>query len=173
MADRAHLIAVTDALNQTTKSSVEQNMIDIKDMEVKYVSIFGAESCGDGEVARVEAALDITLPSDLKEIAKFYSGGFLGGISHYEIAVAGEAKNIVQQTLKVRAAIGLERNFVILAEPAGSIIVLNVLGNPSVIWCDAVDAENLNSKKFANAPDEWGTYSSFFSYLLDQQEENS
>lgn len=146
-------------------------MTDIAELKKKYIALYGAEGCAAEELLRVEDALNVQLPDDFKMISEFYSGGFLGGISHHEIAAHGEATNIVQETLRIRGAIGLNKAFIVLAEPSGSLIVLDVRGNPSVIWCDAVEAVSLNSMEFVNKPDVWESYASFFSYLMSQEDE--
>lgn len=128
-------------------------MMNIEKLQQKYTALYGIEGCAEGELGFIEHALDNKLPEDFKEIASFYSGGFLGGISHYKIASSGDATNIVQETLRIRSAIGLGKEFIVLAEPSGSIIVLDVLRRPAVIWCDAVDADNINTMNFSNKPD--------------------
>jgi hypothetical protein len=103
-------------------------MTDIADLKKKYIALYGAEGCTAEELLRIEAALDVQLPDDFKMISELYSGGFLGGISHHEIATHGEATNIVQETLRIRKAIGLNKALVVLAEPSGSLVVLDVRG---------------------------------------------
>ncbi|UFH51178.1 SMI1/KNR4 family protein [Pseudomonas sp. KNUC1026] len=145
-------------------------MVDIDELKGNYLSKYGAEPCSEAEFKRIESALSVKLPDDFKRISMFYSGGLLGGISHHEIASKGEAATIVEETLRIRAAIGIDRRFVVLAEPSGSVIVLNVSGKPSVVWCDAVDARNINSFDFSAQPDVWDSYAAFFSYLLEKEE---
>ncbi|RJG37254.1 SMI1/KNR4 family protein [Motilimonas pumila] len=146
-------------------------MVDIIDLKNRYDAIYGCEAVDERVVSNIEVQLGLTLPSDFKEISLFYSGGLLGGVSHHEIACIGDATNIVQETLTLRDAIGLQDNFIVIAEPSESLIVLNVAGNPSVIWCDAVEAKNLNSMNFANQPETWESYSDFFDYLIVEEED--
>lgn len=146
-------------------------MTDIAELKEKYIELYGAEGCSPGELAKIETALNVQLPYDFKKISEFYSGGFLGGISHHEIATHGEATNIVQETLRIREATGLNNEFIVLAEPSGSIIVLDVRGKSSVIWCDAVEVDCLNTMEFVTKPDIWDSYASFFLYLLNQENE--
>ncbi|RAU45523.1 MULTISPECIES: SMI1/KNR4 family protein [unclassified Pseudomonas] len=146
-------------------------MTDIAKLKDKYIAIYGFEGCSAEELRQIEDALGVRLPDDFKIISEFYSGGFLGGISHHEIAAHGEATNIVQETLRIRAATGLSQDYVVLAEPSGSLIVLNVTRPPSVIWCDAVEVNKLNTMEFVNEPDSWSSYASFFEYLLSHEDE--
>ena len=119
-------------------------MIDIKSLKKRYEDIYGIEVCAVEVMGSIEKELDIKLPNDFKEIASFYSGGLVGGISHYDIAVSEGTSTMVQETLRIRKAAGVNNNFVVLAEPSGSLIVMNVSGVPGVLWCDANDAENIN-----------------------------
>ncbi len=146
-------------------------MIDINSLKQRYDAIYGSEPCGDGVISEIETNLDVQLPSDFKRVSDFYSGGFLGGISHHEIAGTGEATNIVRETLRLRESIGLAENYVVVAEPSESLIVLNTKGKPTVIWCDAVEAKNINAGSFSNKPDTWESYGEFFEYLLDEEED--
>ena len=146
-------------------------MLNIKDLEKRYIELYGKEPCSEMALKEIEDKLDIELPSDFKEIACFYSGGLLGGVSHHEIASAGCATNILNETMRLRESIRLDNHFVVLAEPSESIIVLNVSEVPAVIWCDAVDAININSASYNNQPDTWESYSEFFSYLLSEEED--
>lgn len=143
-------------------------MINIDDLKERYKSIYGLEGCSVKVLREIEKVLETKLPTDFKEIANFYSGGLLGGISHYEIASAEGASAILQETLRLRKAVGINKDYVVLAEPPGSLIVMNVVSG--VLWCDANDAENINSKAFENEPDRWDCYASFFNYLLDREE---
>ena len=146
-------------------------MVDIDTLRKRYIAEFGDEPCSSQVLSDVESALDVQLPEDFKQISTFDSGGYLGGISRHEIACMGDATNIVRETLRLRDSIGLDSNYIVIAEPAESLIVLNTTGKPAVIWCDAVEAKNINSQEFINLPDTWENYSDFFEYLLDEEED--
>jgi len=146
-------------------------MINIIELKCRYDAIYGCEPVGEGVISKIEGELDLNLPRDFKEISLFYSGGFLGGVSHHEIACVGDATNIVQETLRLRGAIGLGHNFVVISEPSESLIVLNLAGSPAVIWCDAVESKNLNSMDFVNQPGIWESYGDFFDYLITEEED--
>ncbi|MEE4688327.1 SMI1/KNR4 family protein [Pseudomonas alliivorans] len=139
------------------------------DLKKRYVNFYEAEAVSVEELKSVEIRLGVKLPDDFNEISKFYNGGLLGGISHNEISSSGSATNIVDETIRLRNAISLDQNYIVLAEPPGSLIVLNISGVPAVIWCDAVDAGNINFQSFANDPDVWESYSDFFEFLLDRE----
>ncbi len=148
-------------------------MANIQKLKEHYTRIYGNEPVRTDTLKIIEDKLGIELSPDFKEIAGFYSGGFLGGISHHAIAAEGAATNIVDETLRIRKAIGLVDSFVVIAQPSESLIVLNVdkeNGYPEVVWCDAVEAKNLNAYDFMNAPDTWDSYMEFFSHLLDDED---
>ncbi|MEE4375824.1 SMI1/KNR4 family protein [Pseudomonas alliivorans] len=145
-------------------------MQSLNDLKKRYVNFYEAEAVSVAELKSVEISLGVKLPDDFNEISKFYNGGLLGGISHNEISRSGSATNVVDETIRLRNTISLDKNYIVLAEPPGSLIVLNISGVPAVIWCDAVDAKNINSQSFANDPDVWESYSGFFEFLLDREE---
>ncbi len=146
-------------------------MIDIGVLKKRYITEFGEEPCKPKVLLEIESVLNVKLPNDFKEIASFYSGGFLGGISHHSLAIKGEATSIVQETLRIREAISLDNDYLVLAEPPESIIVMKCTGSPAILWCDAVEVRNINSQKFENTPDTWDSYSAFFKHLLDEEDE--
>ena len=145
-------------------------MTDIKDLENKYVSMYGNEGCPAGIIETIENALALKLPDDFKQVSCFYSGGLLGGISHHEIALESAAATITEETLRLRESIGLDNKYIVLAEPSESLIVMDTRGIPAVIWCDAIEAEKLSSMNFSTKPDIWSSYADFFAYLLEQDE---
>ncbi|OUM05740.1 SMI1/KNR4 family protein [Pseudomonas syringae] len=148
-------------------------MSNIENLKEKYKAYYDLDSGSKEALESIEKELAIKLPLDFKQIAMFYNGGLLGCISHHAISSETNPLNIVDETLRLRKSINLTDNYIVLAEPAESIIVLDVSSVPAVIWCDAIDAidaENINTKKFSTPPDSWDSYASFFSYLLDREE---
>ncbi|WP_133248860.1 SMI1/KNR4 family protein [Pseudomonas sp. CC120222-01a] len=143
--------------------------MSVRELMERYISLYGEEPCAEGVLAGIEAALNITLPQGFKQISKFYSGGMLGGISHYSIADSSDDYSILNETLKLRHAIELSNEYVVIAEPPGSIIYMNVVRKPEVIWCDAVEARSVNTGFFSGAVDTWETYEEFFDYLLERE----
>jgi len=144
--------------------------VDRTDLQRRYLASFSADGVPTSELARIEDRLGVRLPQDFCSIAKFYRGGLLGDVSHNAIADGGAADNIVEETLRVRNAVDLPDRYLVLAEPPGSIIVLDsVVGG--VKWLDAADVIRLSTgEKFSAAVQEWPSYSSFFEYLLDCQD---
>ena len=147
---------------------------DIGQLKEQYLGLFGDEGVSDDSLGSIESSLGISLPDDAKEIASFYGGGMVGGVSHHAFASEGPANNVVDETKRLRDAIQLLPKFVVLAEPANSLIVLDTSppsDGPVVMWCDAQDATRLGKEQLASSPDVWNSYTEFFAYLLEEEED--
>jgi hypothetical protein len=57
--------------------------MSIGQLRDQYIILFGQEPAKDGVLDQIERELDVVLPTDFREICSFYSGGIVGGISHY------------------------------------------------------------------------------------------
>jgi hypothetical protein len=147
-------------------------MTDIQELKKRYENLFPIEGVEDHILVKIEKMLNIELPDDFRKIASFYSGGLLGGISHFAIAFEGITPNIVEETARLRAAINLPSRFMVLAEPSESLIVMDTKAKnkSSVIWCDATDVIRLDDTSFISTPETWDTYSEFFATLLEDEE---
>jgi hypothetical protein len=146
----------------------------VEDLRKRYISLFESEPTDKDTPARIESRLGVVLPDDFKAIATFYSGGMVGGISHHALEISGPADNIVAETEKLRTAVALPHTMVVLAEPAESLVVLNTSPDPdgaAVIWLDATDVRRLNNVGSLNNPQLWPSYSDFFKFLLEQEQD--
>ncbi len=149
--------------------------MSIDDLQKWYVSLFGIEPTEVGELSRMEKRLGVHFPQDFEEISKFYKGGIIGGISHHAIATGRPGASVTEETERLRQAVGLPHDFVVLAEPSESLIVMNTSatsGSPVVIWCDASDVYRLGTLEELRKPDTWPSYAEFFSYLLGAEAED-
>lgn len=143
----------------------------VNSLRRRYVAYYGEEPAQLGAVVCLETALGIVIPRDMKAISKFYSGGILGGISHYSFESSSRETNaIICKTLSFRLAISLPHRFIVLAEPAESSIVLDVKSG-TVTWCDNFDVSRLGSSEMLGKPDTWPSYAAFFEYLLNMEDE--
>lgn len=138
-------------------------------LQDKYIALFGAEPVDNSTLDEIEKVLKVALPGDFRHIASFYAGGLLGGISHHAIANGGPAANLVDETLRLRSAIGLPLEFLVLAEPAEGFIVLHT-ATGRVTWCDAQAVYEVCEGSTPPNVDEWPSYSEFFGYLIQEQE---
>lgn len=142
----------------------------IEDLQNRYINLYPNEGCSSEEINKIESLLDATLPKSFREIASFFRGGYLGGISHFSF-LDDVNPNIIQETLRLRDSVNLPDEFIVLAEPPESLIVMDTVNTPSVIWFNAVEISNLPQKTFTSPPDEWETYSDFFEEFLTEEEQ--
>ena len=127
--------------------------------------------CSDATLAEIERLLDVTLPDDYKQICHFSSNAAVGGIWHYTVEISDDPSNMVNQTLLLRDVINLPHEYLVLAEPDESLMVLNTQQKPRVRWLDAVQAPNL-AILTADDWDAWDEYADYFQWLLEQEEES-
>ncbi len=146
-------------------------MNTILSIKQRYDLLFPDEVITPQVVTKIEQQLQLQLPDDFKEIALFFNGGLVGGISIF--SYANHHPNLIEETLRLRKDIQFPHSLVFLAEPAGSMIVLDTATTPSVIWCDSIDVYQLHDRSFQVAPDTWDTFSDFFAYLLTQEEQEA
>ena len=146
-------------------------MANIQEIKEKYINLFSNEGIDESVLKKIEEILEIKLPKDFCQMASFYSGGLLGGISNFAIAYEKITPNIVEETLRLRESINLPMRFIVLAEPPESLIVMDTENKPSVIWCDATDVEKISDMSFMTEPETWDTYLQFFRTLLEDEED--
>lgn len=147
-------------------------MLDVERLKTRYLKIRKKDGIKKQDLAYIEDVLEVKLPEDFKKISTFYNGGCLSIIDHYCFK-EGKANNIIEETRRLRAAVNLPKHFIVLAEPSESLIVMDVLHKPSIIWCDAFEVYNLENQSYDIAPDVWEDYSDFFSELLSVEEEET
>ena len=126
------------------------------------------EGCSNDDLHKVELNLDITLPDDFKEITLFCSIDYLGGIPNYQVVRDGNTLNLIDETLRIRNAIGLPHEYVFLAELDSSAILLNTVKQPHVIWVDSIALGRLNQLE-SHEYDAWENYQDYFEYLLQEE----
>ncbi len=142
----------------------------IEEARRRYAALYREDPTDPGTLEEIESSLQITLPTDLKEIAHFYGGGILGGIDHTTIEARGPGGGIVDVTEAFRAGIGLPNRFVVLADHSESVIVLDV-DSGAITWLDSVEVESLvDGRPLVGWKKSWASYSEFFEYMLDEEE---
>ena len=142
----------------------------ILSLKERYENIYSNEGIDSKQLDKIKRMLHVELPATFSEIATFFSGGYLGGISNYSFTNCDESTNIIDETLRLREAIQLPNRFIVLAEPPESLIVMDTEESPSVIWLDAKDVSKLENKSLLIKPDEWATYQEYFIELLEEDE---
>lgn len=146
-------------------------MPSIQELEKRYTQLYPSDGVDESVLKKVESMLKLKLPEDFCQIANFYSGGLLGGISSFAVATQDITPDIVEETIRLRDTINLPSRFIVLAEPTESLIVMDTENTPSIIWCDATDAERIADMSFISEPETWDNYLEFFQKLLEDEEE--
>lgn len=147
-------------------------MEKIKELKERYLNLQPSDGVDNEVLSEMEKILNVKFPEDFCEIASFYSGGYLGGISNYSFSSNDGETNIINETIRLRNTVNLPLRYIVLSEPPESLIVMDTKNIPSVIWCDAVEVTKLNDKSFISKPDEWDSYTDYFAQLIEDEEEN-
>ncbi|WP_209304399.1 MULTISPECIES: SMI1/KNR4 family protein [unclassified Neisseria] len=134
--------------------------MNIQEMKKEYEKIYGNEGVSKNDIELIEKKLFTKLPLDFKKITEFYSGGYMGGISHFGISEYDD-ENIIKETIKARVYLNLPTNYLVLAEPPESLILMDTQEGSSVLWVDSNNIENISEK--------WNSYTEFFQYLLEEE----
>lgn len=145
---------------------------ELKELKERYLNLQPSDGINKKVLSEIEKTLNVKLPEDFCEIASFYSGGYLGGISNYSFSSNDGETNIINETIRLRNTVDLPLRYIVLSEPPESLIVMDTKNIPSIIWCDAVEITKLNDKSFISEPDEWYSYSDYFAQLIEVEEEN-
>ncbi|MFJ7839581.1 SMI1/KNR4 family protein [Lysinibacillus sphaericus] len=145
-------------------------MKDMNELRNKYQALYDIDGVSKEYLDKIEHELQIKLPNDFREISGFYCGGIVGGIDIHSFLFS-EPTNFISETIRIREAVGLPDRFIVIAEEAESIIVMDTEKKPSIMWLDSVEVTKLEKQNFISKPDVWEDFSDFFSYLLDEEEE--
>lgn len=86
-------------------------MLNVDDIRERYNQLYPEDGVMENTLERIEDILQLKLPTDFRNIAKFYSGGLLGGISCFAFTHEHITPNIVDETLRLRTSINLPSNF--------------------------------------------------------------
>jgi len=149
----------------------------VKDVIEAYCRIRAPDPAQQDAVQQIEEALGVVLPHDFREIARFFRGGDLGGVTHYDIAPQGP-KSLVRKTIDARRSLHLNPQFVLLAEPPRRFVFLATdPKEPSggTVWSfDSMDRQAIAPGFRADADIENVTeeyrfrcYAEFFGELVD------
>ena len=143
-------------------------MKDINEIKLKYLEIFPDDGLIEKEIEIIEESLKVNLPNDFRIISQFFSGGNLGIIDFFDFK-RNNPLNIIDETIRLRETLHLPNQFIILAEPSESIVILDLYKRPSIIWCDAVEINKINERDFDNPPDVWECFSDLFYDMLMEE----
>ena len=140
-------------------------------LQERFLLLQKSDGIMDTELDEIQKVLNVELPMDFRNIATFFSGGYLGGISNFTFSMVDGDFNLITQTMEFRKTVKLLNRFIVLAEPPESIIVMDTENSPSIIWCDAVEVDKLGRNEFIAQPDEWESYLDYFTQLVEDEED--
>jgi hypothetical protein len=144
-------------------------MSDISQLKKRYERLNGSKPVDPNYVQAMARELGMILPEDFVEATKFFDGGGFGVLQLHAIG-AHPATNVLTETKRIREAIGLPSQFLVLGEPPESFLVMDCSKGGQVVWCDAVDAKRLGREKLSQQPETWSSFGEFFEHLLDEEE---
>ncbi|HWW71516.1 MAG TPA: SMI1/KNR4 family protein [Duganella sp.] len=145
-------------------------MIDIAELKNRYVAMNGARPIPSNVLTAITSDLGLQLPLDFLEIGKVFDGSGINVISLHSLAGNAPTMNPIHETLRLRKAIGLPSNWLVLGEPPESLLLMDCTADGQVIWIDAIDAKRIASQSFSTQPTGWNSFGEFFEYLLDEEE---
>jgi SMI1-KNR4 cell-wall len=143
-------------------------MSDMNQLKSQYERLNGLRPAEAAYLRSLESDLGVSLPRDFLSATEFFDGSGVAVLPLHAIA-RNPAINVLSETKRLRASIGLPEKFLVLGEPSESLLVLDC-SDGRVIWCDAIDAPRLGKEPLARDPETWAAYSDFLAYLLDEEE---
>lgn len=136
-------------------------MCNLVELKQSYLKMKDENGISENDIRNIEEKLNVQLPYDFKNIATYFRGGTLGTLDTYDFL-----DSIIDETLKMRKAFTISHQYIVLAQDDESVLLLDTVQYPGIIWCDIDDVFNLCSSKFIRQPDIWGSYSDFFHEMI-------
>ena len=140
------------------------------DQEGRYGRLNGLRPAKEGALEELERSLDLSLPAEFHETARFFDGSGFVSLPLHAIGPTS-ATTILSETTRLRSSIQLPANFVVLGEPPESLLVLDCTDG-KVLWIDATDAPRLGKECLCRDPTIWNSFGAFFDYLLTEEEQD-
>lgn len=137
-------------------------MCNLVELKQSYLKLKDENGISENDIRNIEEKLNVHLPYDFKNIATYFRGGILGTLDTYDFI-----DSIIDETLKMRKDLTISHQYIVLAQDDESVLLLDTVQYPGIIWCDLDDIMNLCSNKFMKQPDIWGSYSDFFHEMMD------
>ncbi|MBQ7673017.1 MAG: SMI1/KNR4 family protein [Alphaproteobacteria bacterium] len=135
----------------------------------------------DSELSEISSQLDIILPHDFVEISaeisldSFATMQFFGIAVKYNEIIDGNSKIRKQYIEDSKGKSDMSHILVLADDDSGSVFMITQ-DSPEkptpVIWCDYGDMYYYSiHKEFRNPHDEWPSFTVFFEYLVEQEEQ--
>lgn len=99
----------------------------------------------------------------------FYSGGSLGDMDIFSFT-RDASPNIIDETLRLRAQIGLPPHYIFLAEDPAGIVLLDARNN-QVNWLGSAEVQQFIKGHAVRDIDQWDDFVHFFKNLLAEQDQ--
>lgn len=125
-----------------------------------------------GVISEIESELKVSLPEDFVEISKFYDGTGLNFPALHPFLLGVDFTTPLTETQRLRKAVDLPKSWLVLGEPAESLLLMDCNAGGRVIWIDAFDAGRVQTQEFFSEPTVWNSFGDFFEYLLEEEEED-
>jgi hypothetical protein len=137
----------------------------------------------DEKFNNVSKNLGITLPKDFIEINKMFRYDAFSMQEFLDFAEEIRNYGIIKNNLELRKEFAYYSNgksnmshILVLADDDGGSVFMITQDSPEkptpVIWCDAGDMFNYSvTGQFRNPHDEWSSFTDFFEYLVEKEEE--
>jgi SMI1-KNR4 cell-wall len=147
-------------------------MINFDALKQKYLNLYSERGLEINDFLDIENNLNIKLPSDFKEVARYYDGYYrIASHTFFDFSPKSTGGNIVNKTNFYRGCdLKLPKKFLALCEGDEDITVLDtVIGN--VYWLGSSDIYNLaDGSPLLDNPYIFPSFTAFFEYLLDEEE---
>lgn len=147
-------------------------MTNTETRKKRYLALNQEQPSSHNFIDSIETQLGIQLPQDFREISNFFGGESINAMPLYSLAGNAPILNPIHETLRLREAIGLPSNWVVLGEPPASLLLMDCAAGGKIIWIDDIDAERIGLQEFTSKPNTWSSFGEFFDYLMHEEEEN-
>jgi hypothetical protein len=147
-------------------------MVDIQSLRKRYVALNGERPAQEILISKIVTELGLTLPHDFLEISRFFDGSGINVLPLFSLSGTSPKLNPVNETLRLRQAVNLPVQWLVLGEPPESLLLMDCASDGRVIWIDAIDVGRIIDEDFKGEPTTWNSFSDFFEYLLDEEEED-
>ncbi|MFJ3461716.1 SMI1/KNR4 family protein [Achromobacter spanius] len=144
-------------------------MASIDELRMRYAELNGIRPASTEFLDKIESLLELRLPRAFRLVCEFFDGAGIYTIPLFSLSGTAPRLNPLSETERLRIKVGLPKNYLVLAEPPASLIVMDCDGEGAITWLDAIDAERIGERAFSRPPDCWHSFEEFFCYLLDEE----
>lgn len=145
-------------------------MSSLEIVKSRFESLNGIRAVDPGFIEKLEHELKISLPASFKLVGDFFDGSGIYVLPLHQIGWESPT-NVLDETKRLRSSGRLLSNYLVLGEPAESLILMDCNSQMGqVLWCDAIDVNRIGKEALITAPEVWGSYLDFVEYLVSEEE---